>query len=345
MKNGTGSRVSLREIARKAAALSAEMPNGGLGASAVAEPIKGGGSDRRFFRVSEGGKSAVLLVDLSAEFEYYISIGRFLRRCGVGVPEFYGVDRDEGTVLMEDLGSIHLEDALRASNEEEGLALYRKALALLATLQSGVTGSMQEKGLLTERRFDRDLLIGETDYFRGTFIEGFCPVPLDAGWERERALLADFLCRQRPVFMHRDFQSRNILVQRGELRLVDFQTAHRGPGLYDAASLLRDPYHPLPAETARMFVEELFEALRETGALPGTGHEEFREGFVLAGIQRNLQALAAFVKLGTVKGKRKFLESIPSGLDLLEAGIDESGRFPSMKLMVTAVREKLEKGM
>ncbi len=65
---------------------------------------------------------------------------------------------------------------------------------------------------------------------------------------------------------------------------------------------------------------------------------------MLAGIQRDLQALAAFVKLGKVKGKKKFLESIPAGLDLLEAGIDEAGRFPSMKRMVTAVREKLEKG-
>ena len=345
MENEAGRPASSREIARKAAALSAEMPDGGFSTDAAAEPITTGGSDRSFYRVSESGKSAVLLVDMSAEFEYYISLGGFLHGCGVGVPEFYGVDKDERAVLMEDLGSIHLEEALRSANEDERLSLYRKALALLATLQSEVTGSMLERGLLAERRFDRDVLIGETDYFRDQFIEGYCPVPLDEGWEDERIQLAEFLGRERPVFMHRDFQSRNILVQRGELRLVDFQTAHRGPGLYDTASLLRDPYHPLSGETAHMLVDELFDRLRGIGALSETGHEEFREGFVLAGIQRNLQALAAFVKLGTVKGKREFLESIPAGLDLLEAGIDESGRFPSMKRMVTAVREKLEKGM
>ncbi len=337
-------RATPGEIARKAVSLSAAMPGGSFSANAEATPITAGGSDRSFFRISEGGRSAVLLVDHSAEFEYYLTIGRFLRGCGVAVPEFYGVDDGERVVLMEDLGAVHLEDALRTANEDETLSLYRKALSMLLKLQSDVTSSMMEKGLLAERPFDRDTLIGETDYFRNQFIEGYCPVSLDEGWERERNRLADFLCRQRPLFMHRDFQSRNILVQRGELRLVDFQTAHRGPGHYDTASLLRDPYHPLSGGTTHMLAGELYALLRDEGVLTDTTREEFRRGFVLAGIQRNLQALAAFVKLGTLKGKKEFLESIPPGLDLLEMGIDESGEFPSMKRMVTAVREKLEKG-
>jgi aminoglycoside/choline kinase family phosphotransferase len=345
MKNEANGYASSGEIVRKAVVLSAGMPEGGFSADAVALPITGGGSDRKFFRISEGGKSAVLLVDRSKEFVSYVSIGRFLQECGVGVPVFYGTDETEQTVLMEDLGSIHLEEALRGANAEEELSLYRMALELLTTLQSEVTGRMLEAGMLEGRSFDREALIGETDYFRDQFIEQYCPVPLDEGWERERSLLADFLSRQRPVFMHRDFQSRNIHVRRGGLRLVDFQTAHRGPGLYDAASLLRDPYHPLPGGTSLMLAGELYGLLSDAGALPATGLDEFHEGFILAGIQRNLQALAAFVKLGTVKGKKEFLESIPAGLDMLEAGIDESGRFPSMKRMVIAVREKLEKGL
>ncbi len=332
------------EIARAAIPLSADMPGGGFGPSAVATPIRTGGSDRAFFRISEGGRSAVLLVDRSPEFERYISIGEFLRESGIGVPEFYGSDERSRMVLMEDLGSVHLEDALRDADEERELSLYRSAIGLLARLQTDVTARMIETQLLEDRPFDRETLIGETDYFRAQFIEGYCPVTLDEGWERERNAIADFLSRRRPVFMHRDYQSRNLLLKGDEIRLVDFQTAHRGPGLYDAASLLRDPYHPLSAKTARGLAGELFDLLREEEALDDTSRDEFLEGLVLAGIQRDLQALAAFVKLGTVKGKSGFLESIPAGLDLLETGIDESGRFPAMKRMVAAIREKLEKG-
>lgn len=331
------------EIARSAAALSVDMPGGRLGPDAVAAPIRRGGSDRAFFRISEGGRSAVLLVDRSPEFEYYVSIGRFLRDAGVGVPEFYGMNEETGMILMEDLGSTHLEDALRGADEKRELALYRSAIALLVRLQTRVTERMMETRMLESRTFDREVLIGETDYFRAQFIDHYCSVELGDGWEGERNLLAELISRQPAVFMHRDLQCRNILLKDGELRLIDFQTAHRGPMLYDAASLLRDPYHPLPAEKTHTLAGELYDLLREEG-FAITSRERFREDFVIAGIQRNLQALAAFVKLGTVKGKREFLDSIPAGLDLLEAGIDESGRFPSLKGMVTDIREKLEKG-
>ena len=334
-------RSTLREIARKAASLSAALPDGSFGGDAEAEPIRTGGSDRSFFRVVEGGRSAVLLVDRSAEFDYYISIGRFLRECGVPVPEFYGVDGEERTVLMEDLGSVHLEEALRTADGETVLSLYRSALALLARLQTDVTGAMMERKLLAERRFDRDVLLGETDYFRSQFIEGYCPVHLDEGWERERGRLADFLSRQRPLFMHRDFQSRNILVQRGKLRLVDFQTAHRGPGLYDAASLLKDPYHALSRGTRKTLLMEFYYRLTEVGRESGSSFESYTERFVLAGIQRNLQAQAAYAYLGSVKGKKEFLASIEPALELLEEGLSETGEFPSIESSVRSIREKL----
>ena len=170
MKNGLNNKASSDEIVRMAIALSSGMPEGAFGADTAALPITGGGSDREFYRISEGGKSAVLLVDRSEEFSSYISIGRFLRECGIGVPEFYGLDESERMVLMEDLGSIHLEEALRRANTEEELSLYHKAIELLATLQSNVTGRMLESALLENRKFDRETLIGETNYFRDQFI-------------------------------------------------------------------------------------------------------------------------------------------------------------------------------
>ena len=344
MEKDTERTVSNEELLRKSVALSGGMPGGPLSPSARITPIDTGGSDREFFRVWDGSRSAVLLLDRSGELASYTTIGSFLAECGAPVPAFYGTDGREGMVLMEDLGSIHLEDELGGALFEQELSLYRSALELLATLQSEITARMLERGLLEERRFDEQVLLGETDYFRKQFIERHCRIPLDEGWERERRRLAELLSKQHVVFMHRDFQSRNIMIKDGRLRLVDFQTAHRGPGLYDLASLLRDPYHPLPFETARLLAGEFHELMRERSAYTEIPFERFYEGFVLAGIQRNLQALAAFVKLGKTKEKKGFLEAIPAGLDLLEAGIDESGRFPAMKRMVIAVREQLEKG-
>jgi aminoglycoside/choline kinase family phosphotransferase len=331
------------EIVSAAIALSRAMPEGAFGEGVRTHPISAGGSDRAFYRISEGERTAVLLVDGSGELGAYLSIGRFLRNCGIAVPEIYGVDEQSEVLLMEDLGSLHLEEALRHANTDDEHSLYRDCIGILVSLETTVTEEMFEQGLLAGRRFGRETLLGETEYFRDEFIGRFCAVTLGEDWERERNSLAELLARQPAVFMHRDFQSRNMLLKEGKLRLIDFQTAHRGPGLYDAASLLKDPYHPLSPAKRRMFLAELYEQLRERGGTEQS-FDAFHEAFVLAGIQRNLQALAAFVRLGLVKGKREFLDSIPAGLDLLEEGIDESGRFPSMKRMAGAIRERLEKG-
>lgn len=338
------SRSGKTDILTMAVSLSAELPGGPFGRGARSSPITGGGSDRAFYRVVEEERTAVLLIDDPGELRRYLHICRFLRDSGVGTPLCYGIDEDSGALLMEDLGSFHLDKALADAGPKEELRLYRSCIDILVTLGTRATERMLETGFLEEVRFDMKALLGETDYFVEEFIGRYCPVPLDRGWEEERRMLASFLASRTSVFMHRDFQSRNLLIKEGEIRVIDFQTAHRGPGLYDAASLLKDPYHPLPSGRRYDLLEELHGQLKERGCAVDDDFEEYREGFVLAGIQRNLQALAAYVRLGVVKGKREFLESIPPALDLLEEGIDESGGFPSMKRMVESIRERSEKG-
>lgn len=333
-----------REILKAAVSLSEKMPGGPLGPGAGIQLLSDGGSDRAFYRVGDGDRTAVLLVDAGEELERYLGISIFLRDCGIDAPECYGIDDRTPALLMEDLGSLHLDTALEAVGPEEELTLYGGCIDTIVTMETTATERMLETGFLAQKRFDMQVLIGETDYFAAEFIGRYCPVSLGEAWEKERAELARFLASQPLVFMHRDYQSRNLIVKGDRIRVIDFQSAHRGPGLYDIASLLKDPYHPLPAQRRNMLLAGLHGRLKDRKAPVPHEFEAFREGFVLAGIQRNLQALAAFVRLGVVKGKKRFLESIPPALDLLEEGIDESGMFPAMKRMVEAIREKSEKG-
>ena len=331
------------DLARVSNRLAVEAGIPELVSRAAPVPIAGGGSDRLFVRLSGGGRTAVLLFQPGGggELGSYVEIARFLRRLGVGAPDVYAFNREDGAVLMEDLGDVHLEDALETASPNEALSYYRRAIDVLVELETSVTDAMVREELLREKRFDLATLLGETDYFLREFIEGYCPVDIPSAWERERRMLAEMLADEEPVFMHRDFQSRNIMLREGRLRLIDFQTAHRGPGLYDAASLLKDPYHPLPSAMRRLLLGELHAKLVARGAREGEERSAFEEKFAFAGIQRNLQALAAFAKLGIRKGKQGFLASIPRGLDLLEEGITEAGCFPGLEQLVRSVRERL----
>jgi hypothetical protein len=315
----------------------------GLADATTLSAIAGGGSNREFFRLASPSRTVVVLHQSGGgrEIDSYVEIARLLARHGIGSPDIYAVDRERGIILMEDLGDVHLEDALRTVSPAEASSLYSRSLDILVDLETSVTGSIAREGLLGDRIFDEKTLLGETEYFMREFVEGFCPIPVPGSWERERRLLAATLARERRVFMHRDFQSRNIMLKDGRLRIVDFQTAHRGPGLYDAASLLKDAYHPVSAPERRTLLEAFHAKLRARGAPEERRFGEFHEAFTLAGVQRNLQALAAFVKLGTRMGKPHFLDSIPSGIDLLEEGVRESRVLPGLETMVAAIRERI----
>ncbi len=315
----------------------------GLADATTLAAIAGGGSNREFFRLAGPSRAVVVLHQAGGgpEIDSYVEIARLLARHGVSAPEIYAADREQGIVLMEDLGDVHLEDALSTASRAEAKSLYSRALDILVDLETTVTDSLAREELLADRIFDERALIGETEYFMREFVEGFCPVPVPGSWERERRLLAAALAGERRVFMHRDFQSRNIMLTDGRLRIVDFQTAHRGPGLYDAASLLKDAYHPVSAPERRALLEAFYGKLRSRGAPEDRRFAEYYEAFTLAGVQRNLQALAAFVKLGTRMGKPRFLDSIPSGIDLLEEGVRESRVLPGLETMIAAIRERM----
>jgi len=112
-------------------------------------------------------------------------------------------------------------------------------------------------------------------------------------------------CNRLPrVYCHRDFQSRNLMVERGRLRLIDFQDARMGPYTYDAASLLRDSSLDLDPKMAEEMLDRLCRAL---GAEP----EEFRRDFDLAALQRNLKDLGTFGYMASQRGRSEYLEYVP----------------------------------
>jgi len=337
---------ALRRIIEDASRLARVALPRTFGMPTEAALIAGGGSERRFFRLSSSVGSAVILAEgeEGRELDSYVTLAGFLARHGIGVPEIYAVDREKRIILMEDLGDVHLETALASAGPVETEELYARCLDILTKLQTEVTDAMRREGILAEKRFDEEVLLGETDYFLREFIEGFCPVPVPETFEEERRAIARRLAAEPAVFMHRDFQSRNIMVQGGRLRIVDFQTAHRGPGLYDAASLLCDSYHPLPPTARERLLERYYDSIAPSGALGHPSLASLRETFTLAAIQRTMQALAAFAKLGLRRGKPRFLDSIPSGLVLLTGALEESGRFPGILRLAGAVRGRIEKG-
>lgn len=334
---------TITELAASALKMTHRMPQGALSSSARIFPFAAGGSNRYFFRLSDDTRSAVAMIEPGGgrQFDDYVSIGKFLFRHGVRVPEFYFFDSRKGVIIMEDLGDLSLEITAKNSDIENVIPLYKECMDELCLLQTTVTSKMEEENLLEDKFFGERELLGETEYFVREFAARFIPGELPPSWEAERRRLAEIISKEKPVFMHRDFQSRNIIVNNREPRLIDFQTAYRGPGVYDAASILYDPYVSLPSSSVDELSSYLFERLEESGAVEAKSYENYIELLDGAAIQRNLQALAAFAKLGYEDGKKQFVKSIIPGLEMIRRETENNGNYPGIRETALRALDKI----
>jgi aminoglycoside/choline kinase family phosphotransferase len=310
------------------------------------ECIAGGGSDRWFFRIRSGRAAWVVMAAPSFrnDIRTYVDVSRYLSAQGVAVPELLACDDERQLVLMEDLGSLSLLEALRREpDRSKVLGLYRRVLAFHADLVARATPAMHTSLYLRHRSFGYESFRWETDYFKECFLKRFCGMPL----ENETALDGDFhrlaetLAAEPRRFMHRDFQSQNIFLTRGRVRIVDFQTATRGLVQYDLAALLKDAYFLLQPDEQDALARACCRYLRSAG-VPADDEDRFVDVFHRAGLQRSMQALGAFAFLGKDKGKTSFLQYIPAGLHLLQTGIARCPEYPVLAETVHSVRRRLD---
>lgn len=302
-------------------------------------PLAGiAGSRRAYYRVE--GADLILLVSPrdDADFGRFLRITQFYRLLGVPVPKVYCIDDEEHQVLLEDLGTRRLYDLLR-TDRAAGLAAYRASLDLLADLQTRVDRSRSECPDIASRTFDRAQLLWETTYYRVNYLEGHRGLPHDPAWQDAFDILAARADAHPKAIMHRDYQSQNLMVKPdASVHVIDYQGSRHGSMFYDAASLLLDPYVMLEDAEVETLLQHYHKALGVKGFFADRASEgeredrrvfaeypAFRAGFLVAGLQRVMQALGAYCFLSREKGIVEFAGHIPAGEARLRWLIRETG--------------------
>ncbi len=311
---------------RKLEALSILKENKWDLSSAFISSLVEQGSDRHFYRLAEQGKSAVLMCSpkTDLDFDRYIKIGSFLNRVSHHIPAIYAYSYEELAVLMEDLGNKTVYDIVNLDKAPLDLvrSYYKEIAVSLAEFQVKATRAAEVENFVV-RDFDYEYLRWETSYFKENFLENLAGLPkvVTESLDKEFHALAEAVFAQPRIFMHRDFQSQNILIHNGKVRFVDFQGARKGPLAYDIMSLLRDPYIKVIDEEMRDGLLRAY--LDRFNELSGMAipEEQFSIYAITAGLQRNMQALGAYGFLSLKKRKMKYLKYVPHCLLNLREGI------------------------
>ena len=292
-------------------------------------PIAGDGSKRSFMRIipSYTGNTYVVMEnfpaneDLAKENSAYLMINKHIFNKGLPVPEIYRFDLTNGWFIIEDLGNRSLQDY--ALNNKDRMALYEKTIDILFHFQIEGARDFNTDWCYQTRIYDKSVMRRyEADYFRDSFLSNYLGMKMD--WMKldgQFDYLSSIASRADNQFLlHRDFQSRNIMVNNNQPGILDWQAARLGPLSYDLASILIDPYVNLSDKEKRHLYLQYLSLMK--------GHEPswiepFKGYFPYLAVQRNLQILGAFSFLSRVQGKAYFANYIAPALISLRQLLDE----------------------
>ena len=318
----------------------------------VVSRLSADGSDRCFFRLTAGDRPLLAILpgavqpQAMSEAMAAYHIGSHLHGRGVAVPEILGFAPDSGLLLCEDLGDVRLHDLVQGQSvvSPEVMGYYRQAVVELARLQTVGREGFCPEWCWDTPRYDRELMLArESGYFRRALCAELLGLhDLPSGLQNEFIAIAERASREPSEFvLHRDFQSRNLMVAGGRLRIIDFQGARLGPLGYDLASLLIDPYVEMADGQRRELMAEYLAALAEQ--IP-VDQARFIEGYYYLALQRNLQILGAFAFLSHQRGKLFFRRFIVPALRTLREHLDapQGREFPLLGRLTERVAVAFE---
>ncbi|KQC09946.1 MAG: hypothetical protein APR62_12960 [Smithella sp. SDB] len=298
-------------------------------------PIKKGGSDRSFIRVSLQHETSFIFMhygDEVAENACWLGINKFMASLNILVPRIHTHDVSRHFILMEDLGDVDLW-SLRFEPWEERRDYYFQALTQIYRLHSVDLKSIPADLQLSEAYGPR-LYKWEHDYFLENLAWEVCKIKLSSSdtskLNKELDALSEHLQKIEPCLIHRDFQSQNIMIKNERPVLIDFQGMREGCLFYDLGSLICDPYVTFEDEEINELLDFYYKLMN-----PAYSRDKFVQNFWMGSVQRLLQALGAYGFLGLKKHKPAFLKHIANGLENLLIAIDNAGRLDHLNDLAT----------
>ncbi|PKN62473.1 MAG: hypothetical protein CVU57_24645 [Deltaproteobacteria bacterium HGW-Deltaproteobacteria-15] len=310
--------------------------------------LAGDGSTRRYWRVHvpDSGISYVAMeneplnLHLDRENRAYYSIGNHLLARSIPVPEIYRADLSSGLFIMEDLGDENLQEA---SGKADPIPLYREVLRVLLRMQIRGADGFDTGWTCQTERYDKAVMRRyEAEYFKEAFLCRY--LGLKSDWpELEPAferIAQEASAPPNHFFLHRDFQSRNIMIRNGKVGVIDWQGGRLGPVGYDLASLFVDPYPDLSASLRKEIYHSYTALLKERHrSMVGS----FERSFPYLALQRNLQILGAFSYLSKTAGKRYFEAYIPRAVESLGELLEEvaGSELAPLRDLAASLQERL----
>ena len=288
------------------------------------EPASSDASFRRYFRVTVDGETLIAMDAPPPQEDCtpFVHVAEVFGAAGLNVPKIIAQDIPNGFLLLSDLGNTTFLSALQAPNGLEVAAdLYRDASNALIKMQLASKPEVFPP-------YDEALLTREMQLFPDWYVAKHLNVTLTEAQQQVMnktfAMLNANILAQPKVYVHRDYHSRNLMVQENshDLGVLDFQDAVYGPITYDLVSLLKDAYISWEEDQILDWAVRYWQSARQAGLPMSEDFAEFYRDFEWMGAQRHIKVLGIFARLYHRDGKDGYLKDMPLVMDYLRRVCD-----------------------
>jgi aminoglycoside/choline kinase family phosphotransferase len=308
--------------------------------------LAGDGSDRSYFRIVTSDRSSLVLMQLSDSdtaklrnnaYEWVI-LSEMLSKNGFVVPKLRCALPELRCIVIEDYGDLMLQDSVtnhlveaRFDEVEELYLGCADIISKFLKLPSSLSPYWQN------RSFDFEKFNWELRFFVQQYLNPICskliPEAKLSCIQPEIDRLAEFTSSFSKYFVHRDFHSRNLMLFKDQIAVIDFQDGRLGPAAYDVVSLIFDSYVPLNADQRKRLLELVSARIKSN--FDDRFYSNFDAQLKAVLLQRQLKAIGSFGYLTILKNKGNYLKYVhPAVNTLIEFNVfDERWSFLSGDLL------------
>lgn len=246
-------------------------------------------------------------------------------------------DADNGFMLLPDLGTHTL---LQKLSQEQNSTSAPKESYFLQAIDMLISWQLASKPHVLPD-YDTNLLHKELDLFPEWYIARHRQYVLK---EKQRhtiqtvfQTLVKHNLQAAPVFVHRDYMPRNLMVQSDDtLAILDFQDAVYGPITYDIACLLKDAFISWEEEFVLDMTVRYWERAKRFGLPVDADFGNFYKQVEWMGLQRHLKVAGIFARLSLRDGKPAYLADTPRFINYIRS---TAGRYRELKPLLPILDE------
>jgi len=291
--------------------------------------LHGDASSRSYYRLENHGGGIVMDASENKEsVPIFIGISMRLNDAKVRIPQIKSFEQHKGFIFLEDIGGTHLLD--KCVEGVDARPYFDKAIETLVKVQETPSQGLEP--------YDEEFLLQEMNLMTEWYLKEYLGTTLEClegriVLESFSLIAKEVLSQPQEIFVHRDYHSRNLMIDNNDdIVVIDFQDAREGALTYDLVSLLRDAYIKLDDREIRRLLS-LFKELKSLDV----DDETFMRWFDFTGLQRHIKILGIFARLALRDGKKEYLNNIPLTLKyILEVGY----KYPELDALMSLLKSQ-----